>query len=98
MVFKILLSFNISPINNLDLKISAEHYFTMFTSEQTKNTVLFDASLAYRFNNGLEISITARNLLNQQTYAYSVYSGLQEFSCEYRIRPLNILIGAFFNF
>lgn len=92
------LSFNISPINNLDLKISAEHYFTMFTSEQTKNAVLFDASLAYRFNNGLEISITARNLLNQQTYAYSVYSGLEEFSCEYRIRPLNILIGAFFNF
>lgn len=92
------LSFNITPLENLDLKISAEHYFTMPTAEQTKNTVLLDASLAYRFKNGIEISLTARNLLNQRTYAYSVFNALQEFSCEYRIRPLNILAGVYFNF
>ena len=92
------LSFNITPLENLDLKISAEHYFTMLTAEQTKNTVLLDTSLAYRFKNGIEISLTARNLLNQRTYAYSVFDALQEFSCEYRIRPLNILAGVYFNF
>lgn len=92
------LSFNITPADNLDLNISAEHYYTMLSSEQHKNTVFFDASVTYRFGNGIEISITARNLLNQQTYAYSLFNGLQEFSCEYRIRPLNILAGVFFNF
>ena len=69
----------------------------MLTSEQTKNTVLFDASLAYRLGN-VEINLTARNILNQHVYAYSVINGLQEFSCKYRIRPLNILAGVFFNF
>lgn len=92
------LSFDITPINNLDLKIVAEHYFTMLTSEQTKNTVLFDASLVYRLGNGVEINLTARNILNQHVYAYSVINGLQEFSCKYRIRPFNILAGVFFNF
>lgn len=92
------LTINVNPVRNMDLKVSAEHYFTTLTSERTKNTVLFDASLAYRFNNGVEISITACNLLNQQSYAYSVFNGLQEFSCMYRIRPLNILAGVYFHF
>lgn len=92
------LSLNMAPIRNVDLKISAEHYYTTLTSGQSKNTVLFDASLAYHFNNGVDISIVARNLLNQQNYAYSVYNGLQEYSCMYRIRPCNILAGASFNF
>lgn len=87
-----------TPVKNMDLRISAEHYFTMITSEQTKNTVLFDASLAYHLNKKVELSIIARNLLNRQTYAYSVFNGLQEFSCEYRIRPLNVIAGVFFNF
>lgn len=92
------LSLNMTPVKNMDLRISAEHYFTMITSEQTKNTVLFDASLAYHLNKRVELSIIARNLLNRQTYAYSVFNGLQEFSCEYRIRPLNVIAGVFFNF
>ena len=92
------LSLNLSPHRSLDLKLSAEHYYTMLTADQAKNTVLLDASLAYRFKNGVELSLTARNLLNQRTYAYSIFSALQQFSCEYRIRPLNILAGVYFTF
>lgn len=91
------LSFNITPVSNFDLKIAAEHYFTMLTSTQTKNTVLLDASLAYRLGKGVEINVAARNILNQHIYAYSVINGLQEFSCSYGIRPLNILAGVSFN-
>ena len=92
------LSLNLSPHRSLDLKLSAEHYYTMLTADQAKNTVLLDASLAYRFKNGVELSLTARNLLNQRTYAYSIFNALQQFSCEYRIRPLNILAGVYFTF
>ena len=92
------LSLNLSPHRSLDLKLSAEHYYTMLTADQAKNTVLLDASLAYRFKSGLELSLTARNLLNQRTYAYSIFNALQQFSCEYRIRPLNILAGVYFTF
>lgn len=92
------ISLNLSPLKNLDLKLSAEHYYTMLTSDQAKNTVLLDASIAWRLKGGVELSLTARNLLNQRTYAYSIFNALQQFSCEYRIRPLNILAGVYFSF
>lgn len=92
------LSLNLSPHRSLDLKLSAEHYYTMLTADQAKNTVLLDASVAWRLKGGVELSLTARNLLNQRTYAYSVFNALQQFSCEYRIRPLNILTGVYFTF
>ena len=92
------LSLNLSPHRSLDLKISAEHYYTMLTADQAKNTVLLDASVAWRLKGGVELSLTARNLLNQRTYAYSIFNALQQFSCEYRIRPLNILAGVYFTF
>ena len=92
------ISLNLSPLKNLDLKLSAEHYYIMLTSDQAKNTVLLDASIAWRLKGGVELSLTARNLLNQRTYAYSIFNALQQFSCEYRIRPLNILAGVYFSF
>ena len=92
------LSLNLSPHRSLDLKLSAEHYYTMLTTDQAKNTVLLDASVAWRLKGGVELSLTARNLLNQRTYAYSIFNALQQFSCEYRIRPLNILAGVYFTF
>lgn len=92
------LSLNLSPHRSLDLKLSAEHYYTMLTADQAKNTVLLDASVAWRLKGGVELSLTARNLLNQRTYAYSIFNALQQFSCEYRIRPLNILAGVYFTF
>lgn len=92
------LSLVLTPFKSLDIKLSADHYHTMLTETQRKNTVLVDASLAYRLKNGMELSLTARNLLNQHTYAYSVFDALQEFSCEYRIRPLNIIASLYFSF
>lgn len=92
------LSLNLSPHRSLDLKFSAEHYYTMLTADQAKNTVLLDASVAWRLKGGVELSLTARNLLNQRTYAYSIFNALQQLSCEYRIRPLNILAGVYFTF
>lgn len=89
---------NITPVKRFDIKLMAEHYFTMITAELTKNTVLLDALVAYRLNNGIELRLTAHNLLNQKIYAYSTFTPLQEFSCEYSIRPLNITAGVSFEF
>lgn len=96
--FSHILSFDITPIKRLDIRLTAEHYFTMLTAEQTKNTVLLDASATYRLNKRIELSLTAHNLLNQKIYTYSIFTPLQEFSCEYRIRPLNITARVSFKF
>lgn len=96
--FSHILSFNITPIKQLDIRLIAEHYFTMLTADQTKNTVLLDASATYRLNKRIELSLTAHNLLNRKLYTYSIFTPLQEFSYEYRIRPLNITAGVSFDF
>lgn len=54
------LSLNLSPHRSLDLKLSTEHYYTMLTADQAKNTVLLDASVAWRLKGGVELSLTAR--------------------------------------
>lgn len=97
-MFSHTLTLNITPVKKLDIRFSTEHYFTTITSELTKNTFLLDANIVYQFDNGMKLNLVARNLLNQHSYVYSVFNALQDFSSEYRIRPLNIVVGVSFKF
>lgn len=92
------LELTLTPVKGLDITVSGEHYYTVLAGDYAKNTVLVDAAVSYRFKGGTELSLTARNLLDQRTYAYSVFSGLSSYSCEYLIRPFNILAGFYFSF
>lgn len=92
------LELRLTPVKGLDITVSGEHYYTVLAEDYAKNTVLVDAAVSYRFKGGIELSLTARNLLDQRTYAYSVFSGLSSYSCEYLIRPFNILAGIHFSF
>lgn len=92
------LELRLTPVKGLDITLSGEHYYTVLAEDYAKNTVLVDAAVSYRFKGGCELSLTARNLLDQRTYAYSVFSGLSSYSCEYLIRPFNIFAGFYFTF
>lgn len=92
------LSLAVTPVKSLDVKISAEHYYATLSEDFVKNTVLADLSVIYRLKNRMEITLSARNILNAKTYAYSIFDSLTEFSCEYRIRPLNVTAGIYIPF
>ena len=92
------LMLSITAFRRLDLKVTAEHYYATLAENSVKNTVLADLSVAYRLKNRMEIYVTASNILNTRTYAYSVFDSLTEFSCEYRIRPLNVIAGIYIPF
>ncbi len=92
------LSTDIAPSKRLRLGLAAEHYRTQIAAAEYKNMLLFDATAAYTFRNGWELSLTARNLLDEREYAYTLLDGLSRSSSSFAIRPRNILLGLYMKF
>lgn len=92
------LSSDITLAKHLRIGIGAEHYRTQLATSRYKNTVLFDASAAYTFGNGWELSLTARNLLDEKEYAYILFDALSRSSASFAIRPRNVLLSLYVKF
>lgn len=92
------LSTDVIIAKHLRISVGAEHYRTQIATDTHKNTVLFDASAAYTFGNGWELSLTARNLLDEREYAYTLFDALSRSSASFAIRPRNILLSLYVKF
>ena len=92
------LATDIAPSKRLRLGLAAEHYRTQIAAAEYKNMLLFDASAAYTFRNGWEVTLTARNLFDEREYAYTLFDGLSRSSASFAIRPRNILLGLYMKF
>ncbi len=92
------LTCNFHPLKPWFIKLLGEHYSNQIADYQHKNLFMADASTSYSFKSGVEVSLTALNLFNQQTYAYTAYSGLTRMSKEYQLRGRTILASLFFHF
>ena len=89
-----------SPFKKLNFSILAEHYYTEFSDDASKNLVLFDAKAEYNISNRLQLIVDAVNLLNQKTYNYTLVNS-NNFSksyTSYNIRPRNIMVSLFYKF
>ena len=91
-------SASINLTKQLFLTLRGEYYDNQISADSRKHLFLGDVSLAYNLKSGWEFSIEARNLFNQQTYAYTAYSDLVTFQKQYTIRPRNITANIFFHF
>lgn len=92
------LSTDITIARHLRIGAGAEHYRTQIATDTYKNMVLFDASAAYTFGNGWELSLSARNLLDEREYAYTLFDGLSRSSASFAIRPRNVLLSLYVKF
>lgn len=92
------LGLNFTPAAGLDMELSAEHYYTTLDGGTAKHTVLADASVSYTFKGGVQVGLMARNILDNRLFAYSVFDALTSFSCQYAIRPFNIIASVSFRF
>lgn len=88
----------LNPRKTWHVRVMGEHYYNEITAEQSKHFFLADAEFTYRLQNGFELNVSVRNILNQDVYAYTTYSGLREMRREYVIRPRNIMASVFFRF
>ena len=88
----------LQPLKGLRFEFSAEHYRNLVAVGNHKNMALLDASASYSFKNGWEVSVSARNLLDERRYSYSLFDGLSSSSASWRIRPRNVLFRLYVKF
>ncbi|MDE1192248.1 MAG: hypothetical protein PW786_08930 [Arachidicoccus sp.] len=82
-----------------NFKFTAEHFYNQLTNNQSHTTVFSDFQIRFipKKSNRWQYSISACNLFNQKEFKYSTFSSASSMTQEYKIRPLNILAGVYFN-
>lgn len=92
------LQLNFAPTRQLVIRLTGEHYYTQLSSTQRKHLVLVDASLGWKVGERWELTLTATNLLDRDSYTYTLFDGPSRSSYRYAIRPRNLLLGASWRF
>lgn len=92
------LQLHFAPTRQLVIRLTGEHYYTQLTSTQRKHLVLVDASLGWKVGERWELTLTATNLLDRDSYTYTLFDGPSSSSYRYAIRPRNLLLGASWRF
>lgn len=87
-----------SPTKVLNFSILGEHYHTQITRDQTKNMVLADFKAEYQISNRWQLIASVTNILDQQTYAYTIIDDLTTAHASYKIRPRNYLVSLYYKF
>lgn len=80
------------------IELTGDHYYNEIARGMRKNYFLLDLGLVYSPRSRLEVSLQARNLLNNRDYGYTLLSSLTAQTVAYEIRPMEILASLFFHF
>lgn len=89
---------NLSPVKNLKINLTGEHYYIRLQQERSKNLFLADIAASYVINEKYEISGSVTNLLNQTAYVYTLFNELSSVICDYAIRGRSFLLGFYLKF
>lgn len=73
---------HVFPIATLDLSLDYDHVRRQITTDQYKNMFLFNASAQFKFRQCV-LRLELTNLLNQCSYAYTVFDGINTYSYDY---------------
>ena len=73
---------HIFPISVLDISLDYDHVRRQITTDQYKNMSLFNASAQYKLKKAI-LRLELTNLMNQQSYAYTVFDGINTYSYDY---------------
>lgn len=83
------------PIAALDLSLNYDYVRCQITADQYKRMSLFNASAQYKFKR-LVLRLELDNLLNQRSYAYTIFDGINTYSFDYGLCGRTALLRATF--
>lgn len=89
-----------SPWKKLNFSLLGEHYYTEFSDDVSKHLALLDFKAEYNINEKWQLIFSAKNILNQKTYNYTLVDS-ERFTksyTAYEIRPRNILLSLYYKF
>ena len=89
-----------SPWQKFNFSVLGEHYYTGFTNNTSKNLVLFDFKAEYTLSDKWQLILSAKNILNQQTYNFTLANSdlFTKSYTSYEIRPRNVLLSLYYKF
>ena len=73
---------HIFPIATLDLSLDYDHVRRQITTDQYKRMSLFNASAQYKWKKCV-LCLELTNLLNQRSYSYTVFDGINTYTYDY---------------
>ncbi len=75
-------SIHLFPIPQLDLSASYDYVRRQLTTDRYKHMSLFNASAQYKFKRAV-LRLELDNLLNQRSYSYTLFDGINTYSYDY---------------
>lgn len=75
-------SIHLFPIPQLDLSASYDYVRRQLTADRYKHMSLFNASAQYKFKRAV-LRLELDNLLNQRSYSYTLFDGINTYSYDY---------------
>lgn len=86
---------HIFPIPPLDLSLDYNHVQQQLAVDQYKNMSLFNASVQCKLKK-LVLRLEFDNILNQRSYAYSLFDGINTYSFSYRLCGRTVFLRTIF--
>lgn len=75
---------HVFPIATLDLSLDYDHVRRQITTDQYKRMSLFNASAQYKWKQCV-LRLELTNLLNQRSYAYTLFDGINTYTYDYAL-------------
>lgn len=85
----------LTPMKLFRVELMGDYYYNEISDHVKKHYFLIDAGIVYSPNDKWELSLAARNLLNNRMYGYTMFSSLTSQSVNYNIRPFEVLLSLF---
>ncbi len=79
------------PGDSFQFTAGAEISRHQITDDLTKTMALLDCGLSFR-HRSMQLSLDLRNLLNQKSYSYTIYSTVNTFTYDYRLRGRELIM------
>ena len=79
------------PGDSFQFTAGAEISRHQITDDLTKTMALLDCGLSFR-HRSMQLSLDLRNLLNQRSYSYTIYSTVNTFTYDYRLRGRELIM------
>ena len=86
---------HIFPIVALDLSLDYDHVRRQLTADQCKHMSLFNASAQYKWKQYV-LRLELTNLLNQRSYSYTVFDGINTYTYDYGLCGRTVMLRATF--
>ena len=86
---------HVFPIATLDLSLDYDHVRRQLTADQYKRMSLFNASVQYKWKQCV-LRLELDNLLNQRSYAYTIFDGINTYTYDYGLCGRTMMLRATF--